>query len=126
MLPATLQIPTSPFSSCFVVEETYGSFPVRDAIGKVISVKPKLRGLITHIGNNANNTVLSYSDRRESLNPRSPAAAFVYPMWQHVHLDKVTNRLIYDTALLSHMDPTSVYNTIKGIIPPELLTTDVD
>eukprot|EP00983_Pelagomonas_calceolata_P017662 554790-Pelagomonas_calceolata.AAC.1 len=54
---------------------------VRDAIDKIISVKPELRGLKTHIGNNASNIVLSYPDRREALDPRSPAAAFVYPTW---------------------------------------------
>eukprot|EP00983_Pelagomonas_calceolata_P024477 771457-Pelagomonas_calceolata.AAC.1 len=85
--------------------------PVCDAIDKVISVKPELRGLKTHI---ASNIVLSYSNRREALDPRSPAAAFVYPIWQHVHIDKVTNKLINDTALLSHLqDPIGSHKRVQ-------------
>jgi len=99
---------------------------INNAIKQVISSKPSLNGLKTHVANNSCNLFLSYSDRQAAMDYRNnEAPAFQYPVWEHIpyYPTALGGRGAFDYTSTQNLEPAQILAFIRATVPN--LPTDV-
>lgn len=94
---------------------------IRTSLLNTISEHRDLKDLKVHVGMNASNLFISYSDRKEALSRSNETKTYTYPVWDHLTYNDALNQgmggFSYDTNKINDLSHSALYEKILKLIP---------